>query len=189
MLQPALLLLPPTGYSTLWPHWSGIPRNKGPNWSMLSQFSTVIILHMILEKLFGFVCPSETMTHNVRCTVPGHTYPQRKSIWLLFPPPQALSPLCSIPYKMIKWSPGTHLSFVVLRLLASVHCVGFCVCVSNPEVRGIICCNCSPSGALITDRYPKYGSWIVQYQYFHRWTDNWVIAVISSLLSLQLASM
>lgn len=131
------------------------------------------------------------MTHNVRRPRTYSTYLQRKSIWFLFPPPQALSPLCYIPYKMIKWSLDTHLSFVVLRFVVTVQCVGLCVCqcVSNPEGRRIICCNCFPAGALLTDRYLRYGSCTAQYQYFHRWTDNWVLAVISSLLSLQLASM
>jgi len=72
---------------------------------------------------------------------------------------QAPSPLCCIPRKMIKWSLDTHLSFVVLRFSASAQCVWLCV--PNLEGRRIICCNCPSAGTLLTDRYPRYGSWTV----------------------------
>lgn len=44
--------------------------------------------------------------------------------------------------------------------------------------REIICCNCSSAGALLKDSYPRYGCWSALFQ----------AAIVSSLLSLQLAT-
>lgn len=46
------------------------------------------------------------------------------------------------------------------------------------EGGGVICCNCSPAGALLKDSYPRYGCWSALFQ----------TAIVSSPLSLQLAT-
>lgn len=37
-IQPALLPLPPTGYSTQWPHWTGIPKKQRPHLNHIITF-------------------------------------------------------------------------------------------------------------------------------------------------------
>lgn len=118
------------------------------------------------------------MTRNVRHTVPGHaqththtqthTYPP--SIWFLFPLSQSsiTTVLHSIQDDKMKTGyTSIFCRFEIFRCnTCGFACVCGCVCVPNPEGRRIICCNCSSAGALLTDRYPRYGCWTEQYQYF-----------------------
>lgn len=144
----------------------------------------VITLDIILEKLFESPHPSSAMTHNV---TPCRIYLHRKGIWFLLTQPRALSPRGCIPRKMMTWSLETHLSAVVLRLFIGVLHVGrwvcACVCVlSDPKGRRIICRNCFPAEALLTDRHLRYGSWTVLYQAFP--PMDWQLNVSSHRLSV-----